>query len=56
MGQKYKGGKPQQQPQGPQGIQKKRENLDMDLDQYMAKSKSHLDNDLDTYMSQAGTN
>ncbi len=31
----------------------KKENLDMDLDQYMAKSKSHLDSDLDSYMAQA---
>ena len=40
-----------QQPQKP----KTRENLDMDLDQYMAKSKGHLDADLDTYMAQANT-
>lgn len=33
----------------------KKENLDMDLDQYMAKSKSHLDSDLDSYMAQAAT-
>ncbi len=32
---------------------KSRENLDMDLDQYMSKSKSHLDHDLDSYMAQA---
>ncbi len=34
---------------------KTRENLDMDLDQYMAKSKGHLDADLDTYMAQANS-
>jgi len=39
----------QQKPQQP----KTRENLDMDLDQYMAKSKSHLDADLDQYMAQS---
>ena len=34
---------------------KSKENLDMDLDQYMAKSKGHLDNDLDQYMAQANS-
>jgi hypothetical protein len=33
----------------------KKENLDMDLDKYMAKSKSHLDSDLDSYMAQAAS-
>jgi hypothetical protein len=32
---------------------KSKENLDMDLDQYMSKSRSHLDADLDGYMAQA---
>ena len=37
-------------------VPKSKENLDMDLDQYMAKSKSHLDADLDSYMANAGAN
>jgi len=43
---------------GKQNIQKKRnfkpnrEQLDNDLDQYMAKTKTHLDAELDAYMSQ----
>ena len=35
---------------------KTKENLDMDLDQYMSKTKSHLDADLDSYMAQSNTN
>lgn len=34
---------------------KVKQNLDMDLAQYMAKSKSHLDADLDVYMAQSST-
>lgn len=37
----------------PQQANKTRENLDMDIDDFMRKSKSGLDKDLDSYMQQA---
>lgn len=32
-----------------------KEELDMELDQYMANTKSHLDKEIDSYMNQANT-